>query len=234
MADIRTHILQDPQALLNDREVMRALISASDADASNNIIDLKSVVLKRLEGRLDEMEGQNSTIISAAYDNINTTTQVHRAILNVLEPKSFTEFLDFLRGAWAQTVNVDVARVCLEAPAIPLDDMPALQREFGPGVVFLQRDEIDYYITLGKDFEPRPITLRQIRKGVTKIHGTHAEGVRSEALMKLNLGAGNRPGLLLLGSNDATKFAPNMGTELLMFYGSVFEKVMQRWLYDDE
>ena len=99
MADIRTHILQDPQALLNDREVMRALISASDADASNNIIDLKSVVLKRLEGRLDEMEGQNSTIISAAYDNINTTTQVHRAILNVLEPKSFTEFLDFLRGA---------------------------------------------------------------------------------------------------------------------------------------
>ena len=76
--------------------------------------------------------------------------------------------------------------------------------------------------------------MRQIRKGVTKIHGSHADNIRSEALMKLSLGVGNRPGLLLLGSNDENKFAPNMGTELLVFYGSVFEKVIQRWLYADE
>jgi uncharacterized protein YigA (DUF484 family) len=110
--------------------------------------------------------------------------------------------------------------------------MPALQREFGPGVVFLQKDEIDYYITLGKETEPRPVTLRQIRKGVTKIHGLNAEHVRSEALMKLDLGFGNRPGLLLMASHNADQFAPNMGTDLLVFYGSVFEKVMQRWLHN--
>jgi len=233
MSDIRTRILQDPEALLNDREVMRALVSASDADQAANIIDLKTVVLRRLEGRLDEMEGQNNTIISAAYDNISTTSNVHRAILNALEPMTFTDFLSFLRTTWAHSLNIDVARVCLEAPSVSLEDMPALQAEFGPGVVFLQKDEIDYYITLGKDQEPRPITLRQIRKGVTKIHGTFAPEVRSEALMKLDLGVGNRPGLLLLASKNSEQFAPNMGTDLLMFYGSVFEKIMQRWLYHD-
>jgi len=233
MNDIRKRILQDPEALLNDQEVMRALIAASDADIPSNIIDLKTVVLKRLEGRLDEMEGQTSTIISAAYDNISTTSKVHRAILDVLEPNTFPDFLEFLREHWPETLNIDVARLCLEAPAIPLEDMPALQREFGPGVVFLQKDEIDYYITLGKDVEPRPVTLRQIRKGVTKIHGLHAENIRSEALMKLNLGDGNRPGLLIMGSHNPDQFAPNMGTDLLVFYGSVFEKVMQRWLYND-
>jgi uncharacterized protein YigA (DUF484 family) len=232
IGDIRKRILQDPEALLNDREVMRALIAASDSDAPANIIDLKTVVLKRLEGRLDEMEGQNSTIISAAYENIATTSQVHTAILDALEPKTFHDFLEFLRSNWAQTLNIDVARLCLEAPAIPLADMPALQREFGPGVVFLQKDEIDYYVTLGKDHDPRPVTLRQIRKGVTKIHGVNASEVRSEALMKLDLGNGNRPGLLLLGSKNPDQFAPNMGTDLLVFYGSVFEKIMQRWLFN--
>lgn len=233
MNDIRSRILQDPEALLNDREVMRALVTASDADQAANVIDLKTVVLKRLESRLEDMEGQNNTIVSAAYENMSTTSHVHRAILNVLEPKTFPEFLDFLRTTWAHSLNIDVARVCLEAPAIPLKDMPALQSEFGPGVVFLQKDEIDYYITLGKDIEARPISLRQIRKGVSKIHGILADEVRSEALMKLDLGTGNRPGLLLLGSKNPDQFAPNMGTDLLMFYGSVFEKVMQRWLYHD-
>ena len=62
ISDIRKRILQDPEALLNDREVMRALISASSSNTPTNVIDLKSVVLKRLEGRVEEIEGQNSNI----------------------------------------------------------------------------------------------------------------------------------------------------------------------------
>jgi len=53
ISDFRKRILQDPEALLNDREVMRALISASSSNAPTNVIDLKSVVLKRLEGRVE-------------------------------------------------------------------------------------------------------------------------------------------------------------------------------------
>ena len=49
ISDIRKRILQDPEALLNDREVMRALISASSSNTPTNVIDLKSVVLKRLD-----------------------------------------------------------------------------------------------------------------------------------------------------------------------------------------
>lgn len=232
ISDIRKKILQDPKALLDDREVMRALIAAGDTDIPANIIDLKTVVLKRLEGRLEEIEGKNSTIISAAYKNIATTFKVHSAILEALEPKVFPDFLDFLRSKWAATLNIDVARLCLEAPSISPDDMPALQREFGPSVVFLQEGEINHYITLGKDSEPRPVTLRQIRKGSANIYGNIAPKLRSEALMKLDLGNGNSPGLLLLGSTNPDQFLPNMGADLLIFYGSVFEKIMQRWLFN--
>lgn len=228
--EIKASILQDPHALLNDQEVMRALVAAGDADVDDKVIDLKSVVMRRLESRLDEMQGQKSSILSAAYKNISTTNQVHRAILEVLEPKSFAEFLEFLRGPWAESLKITVSRLCLEAPSVPLEDMPPLQREFGPGVVFLQRGEIDYYITLGKDTEPRPVSLRQVKKGVPKIHGSFAESIRSEALLKIDLGEGNKHGLIVLGSTLPDQFVPSMGTDLLVFYGSVFEKVVQTWL----
>jgi len=232
ISDFRKRILQDPEALLNDREVMRALISASSNNAPTNVIDLKSVVLKRLEGRVDEIEGQNSNIISAAYKNISTTFRVHSAILEALEPKTFTEFLNFLKTDWANSLGIDVARLCLEAPSISKDDIPQLQTEFGPSVIFLQEGEIDHYITLGQDNDPRSVTLRQIRKGASNIYSNIAPELRSEALMKLNLGQGNSPGLLLLGSINPDQFLPNMGTDLFVFYGSIFEKVMQRWFFN--
>ena len=232
ISDFRKRILQDPEALLNDREVMRALISASSNNAPTNVIDLKSVVLKRLEGRVDEIEGQNSNILSAAYKNISTTFRVHSAILEALEPKTFTEFLNFLKTDWANSLGIDVARLCLEAPSISKDDIPQLQTEFGPSVIFLQEGEIDHYITLGQDNDPRSVTLRQIRKGASNIYSNIAPELRSEALMKLDLGQGNSPGLLLLGSINPDQFLPNMGTDLFVFYGSIFEKVMQRWFFN--
>ena len=232
ISDFRKRILQDPEALLNDREVMRALISASSNNAPTNVIDLKSAVLKRLEGHVDKIEGQNSNIISAAYKNISTTTKVHSAILEALEPKTFTEFLNFLKTDWANSLGIDVARLCLEAPSISKDDIPQLKTEFGPSVIFLQEGEIDHYITLGQDNDPRSVTLRQIRKGASNIYTNIAPELRSEALMKLDLGQGNSPGLLLLGSINPDQFLPNMGTDLFVFYGSIFEKVMQRWFFN--
>ena len=202
------------------------------ASETKPIIDLKSVVLKRLEGRVDEIEGQNSNIISAAYKNISTTFRVHSAILEALEPKTFTEFLNFLKTDWANSLGIDVARLCLEAPSISKDDIPQLQTEFGPSVIFLQEGEIDHYITLGQDNDPRSVTLRQIRKGASNIYSNIAPELRSEALMKLDLGQGNSPGLLLLGSINPDQFLPNMGTDLFVFYGSIFEKVMQRWFFN--
>ena len=232
ISDFRKRILQDPEALLNDREVMRALISASSNNAPTNVIDLKSAVLKRLEGHVDKIEGQNSNIISAAYKNISTTTKVHSAILEALEPKTFTEFLNFLKTDWANSLGIDVARLCLEAPSISKDDIPQLKTEFGPSVIFLQEGEIDHYITLGQDNDPRSVTLRQIRKGASNIYSNIAPELRSEALMKLDLGQGNSPGLLLLGSINPDQFLPNMGTDLFVFYGSIFEKVMHRWFFN--
>ena len=41
---------------------------------------------------------------------------------------------------------------------------------------------------------------------------------------------GRLPGMLVLGAEDPHQFKPNQGTDLLAFFGGVFERAMRRWL----
>lgn len=229
----REEILKDPQSLLNDQEIMRALVKAGDDDLAPNVIDLKSVAMDRLEDKIETIKARQSNILSAAYDNIATTAMIHRAVLRLLTPTNFDDFLAFLADDWNESLNASTTRLCLEAASLSPEDFPRLQEEFGDGVVFLQRGEVDYYVNLGKDVSPFPVTLRQIKKGVGKIHGVNADKIRSEALIKIDLGPGNRPALIVIATEDEGKFAPDMATDLLEFYGAIFERRMQAWTLHD-
>ncbi|MFW5655763.1 MAG: DUF484 family protein, partial [Roseicyclus sp.] len=57
-----------------------------------------------------------------------------------------------------------------------------------------------------------------------------AQWIRSEALIRLDLGPGRLPAMLAMGAEDPQHFRPTQGTDLLAFFGGVFERMMQRWL----
>jgi hypothetical protein len=46
----------------------------------------------------------------------------------------------------------------------------------------------------------------------------------------LEFGAETVPGLLILGANDPNQFSPAQGTDLLTFFGTVYERAVRRWL----
>ena len=62
------------------------------------------------------------------------------------------------------------------------------------------------------------------------IFGPDHGWVRSEACLLLDFGEGRLPGMLAFASNDPDHFAPSQGTDLLSFFGGVFERAMRRWL----
>ena len=83
--DWRERVLQDPDLILDDRDVMRALITANDRQMGGNIVDMRGIAMERLEDRLDRLEDTHRSVISAAYENLAGTNQIHRAILKLLE-----------------------------------------------------------------------------------------------------------------------------------------------------
>ncbi len=225
--DLRDRIMAEPEAILEDADVMRALIAANERAMGSNIVDLRGIAMERLEARLDRLEDTHRSVIAAAYENLAGTNQVHRAILQMLDPLSFEDFLKSLAGDVAQTLKVDCIRLVLES--VQEADDPALRR-LGEVLFVAEPGFIAEYITGGRNVSLRPVTLRQTIPTSGMIYGDRAGWIRSEALMRLDFGKGRLPGLLVMGAEDPHQFKPTQGTDLLGFFAGIFERTMRRWL----
>ena len=225
--DLRDRILSEPEILLEDRDVMNALISANERLMGNNIVDLRGIAMERLEGRLDRLEDTHRTVIAAAYENLAGTNQVHRAIMQLLDPLSFEDFLKTLAAGVAGTLRVDCVRLVLES--LQNAEEPAL-RKLGDVLYVGEPGFVADYISGGRNVPLRPVVLRQVQPSSDALYGDRAGYIRSEALMKLDFGKGRLPGMLVLGAEDPHQFKATHGTDLLTFFAGVFERTMRRWL----
>ena len=93
--DTRDRILASPEALLEDRDVMQALIGAGDRAVGGNVVDLRGLAMERLEERLERLEDTHRFVLAAAYENLSGTQMIQRAVLRLMEPADFAEFGKF-------------------------------------------------------------------------------------------------------------------------------------------
>ena len=222
---LRDRIIADPESVLEDRDIMRALARANVGQLGGNVVDIRGVAIERLEARLDRLEDTHRSVIAAAYENLAGTNQIHRAILALLDPPDFEGFLHTLAGEVAETMRVESIRLVLETLQSAED--PVLKR-FGDVLIVAEPGFVDSYVgPLGQN---RQVVLRQSRNADERLYGDAAAWVRSEACLRLDFGARRLPGMLVLASEDPHLFKPNQGTDLLAFFAGVFERSMRRWL----
>ena len=224
--ELREQLITQPEAILEDHEVMRALVAANERAMGNNIVDLRGIAMERLEARLDRLEETHRSVIAAAYENLAGMNLIHRAVLRMLDPADFEVFMTDLGGEVAEILRVDCVRLVLETAVA--EEEPAVKR-LGKVLVVAEPGFIAGY--LGQDAATeRPVTLRQIHEQDDRIYGSTGFWVRSEACLRLDVGKGRLPGLLVMGAEDPHQFKPGQGTDLLAFFGGVFERAMRRWL----
>lgn len=231
--DLRAKILADPDVVLEDRDVMQALIDANQAPTGRKVVDLRGALVNRLEQRLDKLETTHRSVIAAAYENLAGTSQIHRAVLMMLEQTRFVDILRVLTQDTPDMVAVDCARVCIETDEAPPGPMPGLEDDLAESVIIIPPGGGDSYFALSGS-TARKICLRPAVREADAIFGDAAGWVRSEALVRLDLGDGPggeaRRGLLVFGAEDPHRFAPDHGTDLLAFFGGVAERALRRWL----
>ena len=224
---LREAIISQPDVILDDTDVMQALIAANEKAMGGNIVDLRGIAMERLETRLDRLEDTHRSVIAAAYDNLAGTNQIHRAILRMLDPIEFEPFLRDLAGEVADILRVDAVKLVLES--VQNDNDPTVNR-LGDVLSVAEPGFIDTYLTNGRGSTPRQVTLRGVQHASQQIYGDKSDWIRSEACLKLDFGADRLPGLLVLGAEDPHMFGPQQGTDLLTFFTGVFERAMRRWL----
>lgn len=219
--DLRDRIIAAPEAFLDDRAVMQALVAANERAMGSNVVDLRGVAMQRLELRLDRLEDTHRAVIAAAYENLAGTNQIHRAILRLLEARGLSDLLEALADDVARTLRVECIWLAVEG-GLPGPACGALVA-VPPGTVAA-------YATQGRDAAPRPVALRRMPEAAQALFGPQAGHCGSEAVLQLDLGSGWPAAMLVLGARDPNQFKATQGTDLLTFFAGVTERALRRAL----
>jgi len=228
---LQEQIIAAPELVLDDLDVMQALLAANDRIQGPKVVDLRSRVVQRLENQLEQLEDTHRSVVSAAYDNLAGTNMVHRALLAVMEHDRLEDMLLALNSDIAHMLRIDCIRLLLESAEPGTQVMLA---RLQPVLHLVPQGFLAAYLDIehprGARHLEQSVTLRPSPLPPPPHYRGSDYPVLSEAVMRIDLGPGRLPGVLLFGSSDPQHFRAVQGTELLAFFGAAFERVLKRWL----
>jgi uncharacterized protein YigA (DUF484 family) len=165
-------------------------------------------------------------VIAAAYENLAGVAQVHRATLALLDADSLETRLAALLDETPSIIAVDAARLCLEWPDDAADPVAGVPPALADRIVALPEGGIAAYAALGDAPDRDGVWLRATPPEAELLYGDEAGRLGSEALITLDLGEG-RKGLLAFAAEDARRFSPEHGVDLVAFLGGVVSRVFR-------
>ena len=225
---VRAELLADPSIILNDQELMDSLLEATDIKLGTNVVDLRHVAMNRLSDKLGELEGTHQSVVAAAYQNLLGTKQIHQAVIQLLGKKSLEDFVMSLNSELLKTLSVDCIFILLEKPNGSVD--PLIPTNYGPNIHTVMPGFVNTYITQGGLTELSKVKLRKATSVTNQLFENASIKIESEACVQLNLDENQIIGMITFGSSNANFFEPGQGTDLLKFFASSCEKMLERWI----
>lgn len=179
--------------------------------SDDRVVDMQRFAVDKLREELRNLRKHHQELLQASRDNLSTQNQVLTAALTVLQAAGLKELVETVQTDLAGIFNVDVVRL-------------ALVSELGPEAETNQSglmaiSENDFTTLMGEE----KVMLLAEQEGSDALFGSHAELVRSQALIRLEPGSSRRPGILAFGDRHAQHFHPGQGAELLSFLGRIVE-----------
>ena len=219
------------QAVLNDQQVVDYLqgnpeffARQSDLVAGMRIphghdgaVSLLEHQVQVLRAQGEEARGKLQQLLVNARDNEELSQRMHRLTLALIECRAVDEVFATLYQVLGEQFSADAAAVRVLVP-------PRAERDAGLGeFVSIEagaRAEIEAALASG-----RPTCGRLPAAQAGLLFGARAAEIASAAL--LPLGAPEHFGVLAIGSHDAQRFHPGMGTMFLRNLGEIVTRVLQ-------
>lgn len=217
-AEVRAYLERHPEFLV-DNPGLLAILTPPALRGDGVVIDMQRFMIERLQAEVARLNNFQGELIEASQSNMASQSQIHRAALALLGARDFKHLAAIVSSEFVDLLELEAVALCLEAaeksrPRETLDGAHIL----GPGVIPRR---------LGQG---RDIVLRREIAGDRALFRTKAPGVRSEALIRLDIDSGAPLGLLALGAAEEDRFHPGQGTELLAFLGRTLEHCLRTWL----
>ena len=177
---------------------------------------LASYQLEVLRDKNRELARRLQELFANAQENERLAVRTHQLTLALLRRDSAAETLRAMAATLAEDFQGDLVRIVLFAPVAGLDDADWLQ--------VVPADDARLAPFRDALAEGEPICGRLHPDKSALLYGPRVEEVQSSALLPLP-----GLGLLAVGSHDANRFFPGMGTLFLRMMGEALVAALQRY-----
>ncbi len=221
----RQKILENPDLILLDKELLLALLKDSDFPDEENLIDIRNIFLKKLGEKVEKLKSTNSQIIQHAYENQLGIKKIHKCCLKTIETRDIDALFKFLCLKATEILRVDVIKIVVSDNIF---SNPNIQN-----CILKSNEEIIKFaqkigITKGKTVRLTNVVNDKKKEAEQLI--AKEESTKSEAIISLLVNSEFK-GFLFFESFDESTFSVEQSTDYLEFFAQVISKHLESLFY---
>ncbi len=221
----RQKILENPDLILLDKELLLALLKDSDFPDEENLIDIRNVFLKKLGEKVEKLKSTNSQIIQHAYENQLGIKKIHKCCLKTIETRDVGALFKFLCLKATEILRVDAIKIVVSDNTFSNSNIQNCILKSNEEIIkFAQK----IGITKGKTVRLTNVVNDKKREPEQLI--SREESTKSEAIISLLVNTEFK-GFLFLESVEKTTFSVDQSTDYLEFFAQVISKHLESLLY---
>ena len=221
----RQKILENPDLILLDKELLLALLKDSDFPDEENLIDIRNVFLKKLGEKVEKLKSTNSQIIQHAYENQLGIKKIHKCCLKTIETRDIGALFKFLCLKAKEILRVDVIKIVVSDNTFSNSNIQNCILKSNEEIIkFAQK----IGITKGKTVRLTNVVNDKKKEAEQLI--AREESTKSEAIISL-LVNNEFKGFLFFESVDESTFSVDQSTDYLEFFAQVISKHLESLLY---
>jgi uncharacterized protein YigA (DUF484 family) len=208
---------ENPGFLQNNPHACDFLIPPNE-NKGKKIADFQSYMIKRLKDDKEDIIEEAKVLVETSRANMSNQAQIHQAVLLLLEAQNFEDFIRTITIDFASLLNLDIISLLVETEGqiIPHIDISGVRAVNGGTIDLIMKDQ--------------NIILESNVSGLDEIYGGGAGLVKSQMLVRLDIGQSAPSVLIAFGSRNPETFQPGQGVELVAFLGCVIERLFYSWL----
>ena len=214
----RQKILDNPDLILLDRELLLAILKDSDFPDQDKLIDIRNIFLKRLGDKLEKLKATNSQIIRHAYENQLGVKKIHQCCLEILETKKVDALLECLCFRAKDVLRVDSIKICLCESVVFNSNFQ--------NCLLVSEKKITEFVKNNGITKSKTVRLRDTvedKKSKEIILTPREPDTKSEAIMALLVDESFK-GLVIFESFDQSTFSIDQSTDYLEFFATIISK----------
>jgi len=210
---VASYLRKHPDFLINHPDVLEALELNHQTGAAVSLIERQ---INQLRTSNEEMGRQLKRLVQVASENEVLMSRLHGLTLELMLIGSKQEFFTHLGNSLLNDFNADILQICLFDP-----DKAELAGEDVMGIKADDPAMEPFRALLEKN---QTICGRLSESKLNFLFGSKARWVQSTALIPL--GEQGVDGMMAIGSSDAARFYPGMGTLFLDLLANVISATL--------